>query len=90
MGDYKLLEFFEDKHIELYNLRADISQKNDLAKTEPETASKLHGRLKQWREEINAPIPQPRREGDTAPKAGQKKKGKGKYEDFENFSPILR
>ena len=78
MGDYKLLEFFEDKHIELYNLRADISQKNDLAKTEPETASKLHGRLKQWREEINAPIPQPRREGDTAPKAGQKKKGKGK------------
>jgi arylsulfatase A-like enzyme len=28
MGDYKLIEFFEDNHLELYNLREDLGEKN--------------------------------------------------------------
>src|SRR6185295_3604985 len=30
-GDWKLLEFFEDHHLELYNLRNDLSEKTNLA-----------------------------------------------------------
>jgi arylsulfatase A-like enzyme len=35
-GDWKLIEFLEDDHVELYNLKADIGEQNDLAKTMPE------------------------------------------------------
>ena len=31
-GDWKLLEFFEDGRLELYNLRQDVGEKNNLAK----------------------------------------------------------
>src|SRR4051812_7059203 len=34
-GDYKLIEFYNDMHVELYNIRVDIGEKNDLAQIEP-------------------------------------------------------
>ena len=36
MGDYKVIEFFEDGRLELYNLREDISEDHDLAGERPE------------------------------------------------------
>ncbi len=57
MGDWKLLEFFEDRRLELYNLREDIGEKKDLAKANPEKVKELHTRLKAWREEVKAPMP---------------------------------
>ncbi len=59
MGDWKLIEFFEDGKLELYNLRDDISEQNDLAATDPQRVSQMHDRLKAWREEIEAIEPQP-------------------------------
>jgi arylsulfatase A-like enzyme len=56
-GDWKLIEFFEDGHVELYNLKDDISEKNDLAKTKPEKAKELHRMLIEWRKSLNAPVP---------------------------------
>jgi arylsulfatase A-like enzyme len=56
-GDWKLIEFFEDGNIELYNLKEDISEKNDLAKTKPEKAKELHRMLIEWRKSLNAPVP---------------------------------
>src|SRR5581483_6549005 len=35
-GDWKLIEFFEDLHVELYNLKEDLSEKEDLAARRPE------------------------------------------------------
>ncbi len=58
-GDWKLLEFFEDGRVELYNLREDIGEQHDLAAKFPEIAKKLHEKLKAWRAEINAPMPTP-------------------------------
>ncbi len=58
MGDYKLIEFFEDGRIELYNLREDISEDNNLADTEPELAKKLQDLLSYWRESVGAIIPE--------------------------------
>ncbi len=59
-GDWKLLEFFEDGRLELYNLRDDISETKDLASQHPDRVKDLHARLKAWRKEIGAPMPTPR------------------------------
>ncbi len=58
-GDYKLIEFFEDGRLELYNLREDISEERNLAEEEPEVRDRLHGLLVDWREEVEARIPEP-------------------------------
>lgn len=58
MGDYKLIEFFEDEHIELYNLREDISENNDLSEKKPQLVEKMRNKLKHWRENVEALIPE--------------------------------
>ncbi|MEZ4663239.1 MAG: sulfatase-like hydrolase/transferase [Caldilineaceae bacterium] len=59
LGDYKLIEFFEDGRLELYDLRQDVSEEQNLVETEPEMAAQLHGLLREWRAEVEAKIPQP-------------------------------
>ncbi len=58
-GDYKLIEFFEDGRLELYNLCDDISEEHNLADAQPETTKRLHELLIQWREQVEAKIPAP-------------------------------
>lgn len=58
-GDWKLIEFFEDGHVELYNLRDDIGEKSDLASSQPTRVAQLRARLDDWKREIEALIPQP-------------------------------
>lgn len=59
MGDYKLIQFFEDGHLELYNLRDDISETNNLAGEMPELRDRMLQRLEMWKEQVCAKIPQP-------------------------------
>jgi arylsulfatase A-like enzyme len=56
--DWKLLEYFEDGHLELYNLGDDPSEKRDLAAAMPDRAKELHARLAAWRKSVNAPMPE--------------------------------
>jgi arylsulfatase A len=56
-GDWKLLEYFEDNHIELYNLKNDIGEQNNLAKKMPEKTKELRKRLDAWRKAVNAQMP---------------------------------
>ncbi len=56
-GDWKLLEFFEDGHVELYNLREDIGERNNLAEKMPEKARELLEKLHAWQRAVGAPIP---------------------------------
>ena len=58
-GDYKLIHFFEDAHVELYNLRTDQGETQDLAVRKPTLAGKLRGMLSDWQEKVEAKIPQP-------------------------------
>ena len=58
-GDYKLIEFFEEGQVELYNLREDIGEDRDLSQSEPETRTRLHALLVDWRRSVEAKIPQP-------------------------------
>ena len=56
-GDWKLIEYFEDGDLELYNLADDISEKNNLVDTMPEKAAELRQLMLDWRQEVNAPVP---------------------------------
>ena len=56
-GDWKLIEFFEDSTLELYNLREDIGEAHNLSDAHPEKTRELYNDLLQWRESINAPVP---------------------------------
>jgi arylsulfatase A-like enzyme len=60
VGDYRLIEFFENDGIDrlrLYNLAADIGEKDDLSKTLPAVAEDLHHQLLRWRESVGAQMP---------------------------------
>ncbi len=56
-GDWKLIEFFEDGRLELYNLRSDLRERNNLAERFPEKARELHARMLAWRAETKAAMP---------------------------------
>ena len=56
-GPWKLIEFFEDGKVELYNVGDDISERNDLAKKMPDKTKQLHRLLTEWRRSVGAPVP---------------------------------
>jgi len=56
-GDWKLIEWFETGHRELYNLKDDISESNDLAKIHTEKLEELQAKLANWRKDVQAPVP---------------------------------
>jgi arylsulfatase A-like enzyme len=79
-GDYKLLEFFEDGRLELYNLKDDLSQKVDLAEKDPDRAKALHAKLVAWRESVGAKMPTP---NDKPQQPGQRKRKQSRESDDE-------
>jgi arylsulfatase A len=65
-GDWKLIEFYEDGRLELFNLRDDISERRNLVAKKPGIAGDLHARLKTWRADVNASMPKPNPAYDAA------------------------
>jgi arylsulfatase A-like enzyme len=55
--DWKLIHFLDDNHVELYNLKEDLSEKRDLSTAEPGKVAELLGRLDAWRRSVNAQMP---------------------------------
>ena len=53
-GPWKMLEYLEDGHLELYNLESDLGESKNLADSEPEKASELLEKLHHWKTEANA------------------------------------
>jgi arylsulfatase A-like enzyme len=76
-GDWKLLEWFEDGKLELYNLKDDIGEQHNLAAAEAEKARQLHEQLVAWRESVAAPMPAPN-ENIKEDRGAKDKKGKKK------------
>ena len=56
-GDWKLIEFFEDGRLELYNLADDIGEKSNLAGKMPDKARALQQKLAAWRKSVGAAMP---------------------------------
>jgi len=56
-GQYKLIQFFEDDRIELYDLENDIGEEDNLFEKKPEIAKKLHAQLVAWQKDVDAKLP---------------------------------
>lgn len=56
-GPWKLMKFYGNNELKLYNLKKDIGETNNLAKQEPGVRKRLHQRLNRWLEKMDAPIP---------------------------------
>ena len=65
-GKYKLLFFYEDERVELYDLENDPSETHDLSRSQPIVTDQLLKELNAWKSRYNAqePVPNPDYEGD--------------------------
>jgi len=70
-GDYKLLEYFENGTVQLFNLKNDIGEQNDLSEIEVEKTRELKEKLHHWREGIGAQMMQPNPDYDSSIKADE-------------------
>jgi len=57
MGDWKLIKWYEDNRIELFNLKADLGEKNNIAEQNPEVKARLLTMLHDWLKKENASMP---------------------------------
>ncbi len=58
-GDWKLIEFHHYDKIELYDLKADPGEKNDLSKKNPTRTEQLLRKLHSWQKKLDAKLPRP-------------------------------
>jgi arylsulfatase A-like enzyme len=56
-GDWKLIEWFEDGSLELFNLRDDPGERKNLAAENTEKARELRAKLVAWRADTHAAMP---------------------------------
>ncbi len=57
-GDWKLIYYYEDRHVELYNLSEDLSECHDLASQHPDMVTSLHNKLDIYLQNLSARTPQ--------------------------------
>ena len=58
-GDYKLLEYFENGTVQLFDLKTDLGEQHDLSAEKPGVVKKLRKMLHAWRESVGASMPEP-------------------------------
>ena len=56
-GDWKLIEWYEDGSVELFNVRDDASEKSNVAAQHPEQVKQLRDKLDAWRKDVGAKMP---------------------------------
>ncbi len=70
VGKYKLIDYYDENRLELYDLKKDPYENNNLAEKDAKLAEKLHKQELNWKKEINA--------WQKTPKDKNNNKGKGK------------
>lgn len=86
LGDYKLIEYYENNTVQLYNLKTDPGEQHDLVKAEPAKAKELTALLHSWRKEVGAemPVANPKyKEGLRWPGSGIKGENDSPYDKGE-------
>ena len=56
-GRWKLIEYFEDHALELYDLETDPGETRNLAASRPGKVKELMAVMRAWRKEVGAPVP---------------------------------
>jgi arylsulfatase A-like enzyme len=59
LGDWKLIEFFEDRPVELYNISEDIGELENRAESHPARVKELLALLQGWQKDVGAQFPTP-------------------------------
>ena len=67
MGDYKLVERYEDGRVHLYNVQQDIGELNDLAASDPDRVDAMREKLHTWYKEVDAKFLQPMPDSEAKP-----------------------
>lgn len=80
-GDWKLIEFYEDMRLELYDLKADIGETSDQVQAQPAKAAELRKMLHAWRASVGAQMPTPNPEHRPAVSSKKKNKRQKRLED---------
>lgn len=57
LGDWKLIEVFEEAEPQLYNLKDDIGESHDLHLSNPQKTKELLALLHKWRKDVGAQMP---------------------------------
>jgi arylsulfatase A-like enzyme len=85
LGDWKLIEWYEDGTRELFNVATDIGETKDRAAEMPDKVKELAALLERWRNETGAKMPTTNAKFDPAKRSGRaadrvqpKKDAKGK------------
>lgn len=65
-GDWKLIKFYEDNRLELYNLETDIGETTNLVDRQSKRAVDMHQLLQEWLQEVAAQLPEPNPDYDPA------------------------
>lgn len=59
LGNFKLIEYFENGTVQLFDLAKDLGELNDIAAENPAKAKELKERLHEWRTSVNAKMMPP-------------------------------
>lgn len=70
-GEWKLIEWFEDQRIELFNLARDLGEQTDLARAQDARAAALRDELHAWQRQVGAKFPTPNPQYDPAKPSGR-------------------
>lgn len=60
-GDYKLIEYYEKGNVQLFNLRNDSAERNDIAAANPRKVAELDRLFRQWLTSVDAKMMSPNR-----------------------------
>ena len=69
-GRWKLVEWFDDGELELFDLEADPGERVNRSADRPEIRDRLKSRLDAWRTTVSAPMPRPASKPEQDPAAG--------------------
>jgi arylsulfatase A-like enzyme len=58
-GDHRLIEFYDDHRVELYDLREDVGERNNLAVSSPKLVKSMQDELHAWLHDVDAQMPTP-------------------------------
>jgi arylsulfatase A len=59
LGDYKLIEYYENNTVQLFDLKNDPGEQHDISKSSPDKVKELTALLHNWRKSVNAEMPVP-------------------------------
>ena len=70
-GNWKLIEWYEDNSVELFNLAADIGETTNLSAQEPQRVASLQAELHAWQKQVGAKLPSTNPSYDPAKTSGR-------------------